>query len=261
MSFNPTKTENVFLYVPNLIGYARVALMFAALYFLPHHTLTAGALYSVSCLLDAADGQAARYFGQTSRFGAVLDMVTDRSTTSCLLVYLSLTFPRLTLIFQTLIALDLSSHYLQMYSSLVLGAGSHKNVDPKKTSWLLRQYYTNNKVLFLVCAANEAFFIALYLLGTWHVEQAKGSLVALNVGPGYPMVAAAGSGVSSVPVESDWIPKNGGGLYLTLIGLCVVTFPVCALKQFLNVVQLVGASRNLARADKAISAQNKAKSR
>lgn len=36
-------------------------------------------LYTVSCLLDAVDGHAARALGQTSKFGAVLDMVTDRS--------------------------------------------------------------------------------------------------------------------------------------------------------------------------------------
>lgn len=34
--------------------------------------------YSISCLLDAVDGQAARALGQTSKFGAILDMVTDR---------------------------------------------------------------------------------------------------------------------------------------------------------------------------------------
>lgn len=35
-------------------------------------------LYGISSLLDAVDGQAARALGQSSRFGAVLDMVTDR---------------------------------------------------------------------------------------------------------------------------------------------------------------------------------------
>jgi CDP-diacylglycerol--inositol 3-phosphatidyltransferase len=34
--------------------------------------------YSISALLDAADGHAARALGQTSKFGAVLDMVVDR---------------------------------------------------------------------------------------------------------------------------------------------------------------------------------------
>ncbi|KAJ3165110.1 CDP-diacylglycerol-inositol 3-phosphatidyltransferase [Geranomyces variabilis] len=258
--YNPATTQNVFLYVPNLIGYARVALMFAALYYLPLHTYTAGLLYSVSCLLDAADGHAARYFKQTSRFGAVLDMVTDRSTTSCLLVYLALTFPRLTLIFQTLIALDLSSHYLQMYSSLVLGAGSHKNVDPKKTSWLLRQYYTNNIVLFLVCAGNELFFIALYLVGTWQVEMAKatGELAKVGAAAGYPAVAAAGAGIGLSTASSGWWPQGQGAGYFALLALTAVTFPVCALKQFLNVVQLVGASRNLARQDRILNTKPKA---
>lgn len=44
-------------------------------------------LYGLSCLLDAVDGPVARALGQTSKFGAVLDMVTDRcafsSTSVC----------------------------------------------------------------------------------------------------------------------------------------------------------------------------------
>ncbi|KAI9096915.1 CDP-alcohol phosphatidyltransferase-domain-containing protein [Phlyctochytrium arcticum] len=257
--FSPAKTQNVFLYVPNLIGYARVILMFASLYYLPYHTYTAMALYSVSCLLDAADGHAARYFGQTSRFGAVLDMVTDRSTTSCLLIYLALAFPRFTLIFQTLLALDLSAHYLQMYSSLSLGAGSHKNVDRKNTSWLLRMYYTNNKVLFLVCAGNELFFIALYLVGTYHVEMAKrGGLAKLGISSGYPAVAAAGAGVGA-PVNAGWAPDVQGvnsTSYVLFVILACLMFPVFALKQVTNVIQLMGASRNLAHADRVLRAKS-----
>lgn len=38
--------------------------------------------YVISCLLDAVDGQVARALGQTSKFGAVLDMVTDRCVIS-----------------------------------------------------------------------------------------------------------------------------------------------------------------------------------
>ena len=38
--------------------------------------------YVISCLLDAVDGMAARALGQTSKFGAVLDMVTDRYASS-----------------------------------------------------------------------------------------------------------------------------------------------------------------------------------
>ena len=43
-----------------------------------YHPIYCTIAYSVSCLLDAADGAAARALGQSSKFGAVLDMVTDR---------------------------------------------------------------------------------------------------------------------------------------------------------------------------------------
>lgn len=35
-------------------------------------------VYFISCILDVFDGMAARALNQTSKFGAVLDMVTDR---------------------------------------------------------------------------------------------------------------------------------------------------------------------------------------
>lgn len=111
---------------------------------MPLHPRTCSVLYSVSCLLDALDGYAARYFEQSTRFGAVLDMVTDRCTTSCLLVFLSSAFPRWAIIFQGLISLDLASHYIHMYATLAMGGQnhSHKSVD-KSRSWLLNLYYTN----------------------------------------------------------------------------------------------------------------------
>lgn len=114
---------------------------------MPLHPRTCSGLYSISCLLDALDGVAARYFHQSTRFGAVLDMVTDRCTTACLLVFLSSAWPRWALLFQGLISLDLASHYMHMYATLTMaGTGqSHKKVDQSR-SRLLHLYY-NNKVL------------------------------------------------------------------------------------------------------------------
>lgn len=127
-----------------LTGYSRIVLAIASLYYMPLHPRTCSVLYSVSCLLDALDGYAARYFEQSTKFGAVLDMVTDRCTTSCLLVFLSSAFPRWAIIFQGLISLDLASHYIHMYATLAMGGSdrSHKAVD-KGRSWLLNLYYTN----------------------------------------------------------------------------------------------------------------------
>lgn len=63
---------------PYYIGYTRVILAGLSLHFMSFHPKYCTLAYVISCLLDAVDGQAARALGQTSKFGAVLDMVTDR---------------------------------------------------------------------------------------------------------------------------------------------------------------------------------------
>jgi len=132
-------------------------------HFMSFHPKYCTLLYCVSCLLDAVDGHAARALGQTSKFGAVLDMVTDRCTTAGLLCFLSSAYPSLALLFQFLIALDFSSHYMHMYSSLVTGSRSHKIVT-SDVSRILRYYYNDPLTLFLFCAGNELFFVSLYLM-------------------------------------------------------------------------------------------------
>lgn len=49
---------------------------------MPYHPRYCTLLYGASSLLDAADGYAARKLGQASQFGAVLDMIVDRSARS-----------------------------------------------------------------------------------------------------------------------------------------------------------------------------------
>lgn len=107
------------------------------------HPLTCFILYSISCLLDALDGYFARSLNQATKFGAVLDMVTDRCTTSCLLCYLSSAYPQFAVIGMGLISLDLASHYMHMYASLESGSKSHKLVDQKRSK-ILNLYYSNN---------------------------------------------------------------------------------------------------------------------
>ncbi|KAI8895449.1 phosphatidylinositol synthase [Globomyces pollinis-pini] len=158
-SINP-----VFLFVPNIIGYSRVLFALLSLFFMPTNPHIAIFLYSLSCLLDAADGIAARHYNQSSQFGAVLDMVTDRSTTACLLIHLATMYPAFTFVFQLLVSLDLSSHYMHMVASARKGKDSHKSMDPD-TNYLMVLYYTSRPVLFLVCAGNELCFIFIYCLG------------------------------------------------------------------------------------------------
>ena len=127
-----------------VLGYSRIVLAIASLYYMPLHPRTCSILYSISCLLDALDGLAARHFQQSTQFGSVLDMVTDRCTTTCLLVFLSSAWPRWSIVFQGLISLDLASHYMHMFATLTMAGGgqSHKQVDSSRSK-ILHLYYTN----------------------------------------------------------------------------------------------------------------------
>lgn len=110
----------MWLYVPNLIGYVRIISGLAAFWVChdPASWSTFFVLYAFSYGLDAVDGVAARALGQTSRLGAVLDMVTDRFCTAALLALLSAVYtsgPLRPAVFTYLMVLDVVSHWAQMY--------------------------------------------------------------------------------------------------------------------------------------------------
>ena len=190
--------KDVFLYVPNLIGYARIALaLLGYAMALTDYRVTVGC-YLVSQLLDAADGYAARALKQSSTFGAVLDMVTDRSSTTCFCVVLAHFYPQYILGLTALVTLDMFSHWYHMYASLLLGLGSHKEC----TNPLLRFYYWK-PVLFIACAGTEMWYMALYVL-------------AHDQGP--PIAALGG------------VPAMRALLY--------ACSPICAFKQVANFVQM-----------------------
>jgi phosphatidylglycerophosphate synthase len=46
------------------VGYTRIILASLSLYYMPWHPKVCVTLYCISCLLDAVDGNAARYFNQ-----------------------------------------------------------------------------------------------------------------------------------------------------------------------------------------------------
>jgi len=206
--------ENVYLFVPNLIGYARIVFAFASFYFMPTSPYIAGFLYLLSGLLDAFDGYAARTLNQASKYGAVLDMLTDRCATSCLIMGLVNFYPKWLLAFQFVVALDITSHWAQMYSSMLKGKVSHKSTG-ETANPLLKLYYTSRTVLFIMCAGNEIFFAMLYLL-------------AFGTGP---LLTIFGTQI---------------GLWKICAWIC---FPISAVKNLLSISQMVGAFEVIAAVD------------
>lgn len=121
---------------------------------------TCGFFYLLGQGLDAVDGTAARYFGQCSKFGAVLDMLTDRMSTAVLLIVLSHLYPHAWGFFAFLVVLDIVSHWFQMYSKSIKGASSHKG----SKNPMLDFYYNFPYALLVFCVGNEFFLVCLYLL-------------------------------------------------------------------------------------------------
>ncbi|KAJ8042944.1 CDP-diacylglycerol--inositol 3-phosphatidyltransferase [Holothuria leucospilota] len=125
--------------------------------------ITAAWCYLLSFYLDTLDGLAARYFNQETNFGDMLDQLTDRCATMCLLVTLSVFYPDYMFWFQLSMCLDITGHWLHVHCSTVQGRSSHKFVDPSGNP-ILRMYYTSMPFSYLMCYGNELFYAMLYLL-------------------------------------------------------------------------------------------------
>jgi len=79
-------TLPVALYIPNLLGYARIVSAFVGLQFAPSQPVIAVKIWILSALLDLLDGPTARMLNQTSSFGVVLDIAADNILRSCVWV-------------------------------------------------------------------------------------------------------------------------------------------------------------------------------
>lgn len=206
--------ENVYLFVPNIIGYIRIVLLLLSFYYMSFDPFKTAFCYALSAGLDAIDGIAARHYQQSTKFGALLDMLTDRCATTGLGVILAIFFPSWALFFQLAIIIDISSHWIHCQSSYMKGSTSHKLIDLSGNP-ILAHYYNNRTILFLMCLGNEAFYAFLYL---YH----------FTCGP---------------------IINLGLTSFGLLSFLTVVTFPVAVVKIGINLVQLAAACQNVVSID------------
>ena len=167
MAIQTTATpQAIALFVPNLIGYFRIASALVSYVLAFTHPVWFLALYTLSFALDAADGYAARALNQATRFGAILDMATDRAATSALVVIISHTVGPLDrvsiLVASSLVFLDIISHFTRMYMSLISRRTSHKDTANTLFS-LLKLYYSNRTFMGALCIGQECFYLGYYL--------------------------------------------------------------------------------------------------
>lgn len=112
--------------MPVCAGYCRVACTLASLALVGSSPILFLSFYFVGFAADAVDGWVARKLKQTSKLGAVLDMVTDRCSTVGLLAVLCRLAPKRSFLWICLMLLDISSHWFQVYAAAIQGADTHK---------------------------------------------------------------------------------------------------------------------------------------
>lgn len=158
---------HVFVYVPNLIGYARIILLLAFYVFALSKWDVAIACYVASFAGDLLDGYFAKKLDQRSTFGMVLDMITDRVATAGLLSICSILYPSATPLFLALQGLDLASHWYHMYSTATAGGHHKSEAALAHRNLVLRVYYASYPLFAYLCVSAELTYIALYVLHWW----------------------------------------------------------------------------------------------
>ena len=247
-----TSPEDVLVYVPNLIGYGRVVCTLGSLTImllidnddgsdssssssssslLPYIAIL---LYVSSFVGDLVDGMIARKLSQTSEFGGLLDMVTDRCSTLGLLFVLGCTkyytkldttlgFPIYKLTFLVLTLLDISSHWCQMYSTSKLNLHHKSDSGNADRNFLVRWFYHYYYFFGYLCVGAEFTYILLYLLP--HLEKEN---------------------------------MDSNGFYHTVAKYALYgCVPGCVMKQAVNVMQLLSACYAVAKHDADSNNKNK----
>eukprot|EP01031_Cornospumella_fuschlensis_P024181 gene24181-29246_t len=161
MAKSSLTSTQVMLFYPNIIGYLRFILMAVSFYTAFDNWQMSIACYLGAFVGDVVDGYVARAFKQCSRFGGVLDMVTDRVSTCGLLVIISHMYPKYIFAFTMLIVLDITSHWFHVMSV----TAHHKSKEAlAHRNPLLQWYYSIYPLFGYCCVGTECFYILLYVL-------------------------------------------------------------------------------------------------
>jgi CDP-diacylglycerol--inositol 3-phosphatidyltransferase len=237
--------ENVFVYVPNLIGYARVVLASIALAYAFEDVPFALGAYFLSFVCDELDGRFARMFDQCSEFGKLLDMVTDRLATAGLLMVLSAKFPEWFFACLALLLLDIGSHWLQMYTSVLASRKSHKDV-AANANIILRLYYTDRIFMGVCCVSAETLYLCALALSDTDAAAVRGMASFADVLP-ETLVLSVPIGFLKRFVPTATVVLNHRTSLATQVA--ALTLPGFLIKQWANVAQLIASCAALAEHD------------
>lgn len=208
---NILTASDVLLFYPNLIGYLRLIFMVLSLWYAKTSWKSTLAYYLLAFGGDVIDGYVARACHQSSQYGGVLDMVTDRVSTCGFLLMLSQfeEYQKYAFAFAMLIVVDITSHWFHVMSV----SAHHKSKEAlEDRNVFLKWYYSIYPLFGYCCVGTELFYIFLYVL--------------------------------------HWLVLEKSPYATTVSNLCWFgCFPACLMKQFVNIVQFCSAAYSIAEKD------------
>ncbi|KAI5166043.1 CDP-diacylglycerol--inositol 3-phosphatidyltransferase [Nematocida sp. AWRm78] len=163
-------------YIPNIIGYSRVVLLFIALICSSRMFVI---LYSVSYLLDALDGYAARILKQESQLGYILDMATDRASSAILIIKTITLHPKMFIPLCGFLIVDIISHMFCIVHRCVSKTSHKVHAGSGLIDRVLSFYYIK-PVLFIVCLGSEVFLLNSICLNSTGVYLICGGIFAFK---------------------------------------------------------------------------------
>jgi len=129
------------LYIPNLLGYARIVSAFVGLHFAETHPRLAVGTWIFSASLDLLDGALARALNQTSSLGILLDIVADNILRTTIWIAAAHTDG-----LRLQACLVISLEWITMLSTQLHAtqSGSHWKSSQEKDPWIVRAVFANN---------------------------------------------------------------------------------------------------------------------
>ena len=91
-----------------------------------------------------------------SKYGGVLDMVTDRVSTAGLCGLLAVLYPPEAFVFIMLIVLDIFSHWFHVVSAATAGKHHKEN----QGNFILKCYYGSYPIFAYCCLSQEFYYLA-----------------------------------------------------------------------------------------------------
>lgn len=162
----------VFLYIPNLLGYARILLAFYGMYLSHDLPVQAVLIFIVSASLDLFDGILARMLHQTSSFGVLLDIAADNILRTCGWIAAA-SCPDATSVLQTFAAAIVCLEWTTMLSTQLHAAHSQQHWKEERCNdpWLVRALYANGfKNPIGAVSMYGLFSASLWTFGMFHSE-------------------------------------------------------------------------------------------